>query len=29
MSLLVVVVFLYPLILVGVSVWRARSIKSR
>ncbi len=28
MSLLVVVVFLYPLILVGVSVWRARSVKS-
>ncbi len=28
MSPLVVVVFLYPLILVGVSVWRARSVKS-
>ncbi len=28
MSPLVVVVFLYPLILVGASVWRARSVKS-
>ncbi|MFB3069619.1 MAG: sodium:solute symporter [Gemmatimonadales bacterium] len=28
MSLLVVVVFLYPLILVGVSLWRARAVKS-
>ncbi len=28
MSLLVVVVFLYPLILVGASVWRARAVKS-
>jgi SSS family solute:Na+ symporter/sodium/proline symporter len=28
MSLLVVVVFLYPLILVGVSIWRSRSVKS-
>ena len=28
MSPLVVVVFLYPIVLVGVSVWRARSVKS-
>ena len=28
MSLLVVVVLLYPLILVGVSLWRARAVKS-
>ena len=28
MSLLVVVVLLYPLILIGVSLWRSRSVKS-
>ena len=28
MNVLIVVVFLYPLVLIGVSLWRARTVKS-